>query len=171
MFQVRRGKRPADTPFVHEPGCKTSDSAPEWHKSSPDVWERVCSCATQRAHVVGVDGVDPNSEAARPAAGAHQHSPGCGGEAVPQVVQIERRDGGGWLSTCGLCATHSYFFWTPEYRVRRGGVEVEADHDGLFWRRYELERPVVEPDRPAAAPSEPAPRAGRPLFVAGRRAS
>ena len=140
MFGTKPQRRPTDSEFLHDEGCKTPRATPEWGHLGGSEWERTCSC--RREVWRAPDGrLDPNSAAAQPSWKAHQHAPGCEAAKVEVVVKIERREGSsGWRSTCSVCTSQWIYYWRPDLTDERGRA---IRREGNCWYTYELARPLV----------------------------
>jgi hypothetical protein len=72
----------------------------------------------------------------------------CDGVAAPMVVKVERRDGGGWRSTCSLCQSITLYWWEPGHRER-----IDADQDPTYRVASDGGRPHPRPAIAAATAS------------------
>jgi hypothetical protein len=77
MFGTKTQRRPTDSEFLNDEGCRTPRATPEWGHLGGSEWERTCSC--RREVWRAPDGrLDPNSALAMPSWRAHIHTPGRG---------------------------------------------------------------------------------------------
>jgi hypothetical protein len=135
MFGAKTQRRPTDSEFIHDEGCKTPRAAPEWGHLGGSEWERTCSCRREVWRAAD-DRLDPNSLRAMPSWRAHRHSPSCEAAEVEAVIKIERRDGSsGWRSTCSVCTSQWVYYWRPDM-VDEHGRPVRREANVFY--TYEL---------------------------------
>jgi len=136
MFGTKAQRRPTDSEFAHDEGCRTPRATPEWGHLGGGQWERVCNCRRE-FWTAPDERLDPNSNGAAPSWRAHNPAPGCEATEVEAVVKIERRVDGGWRSTCSVCTSMWVYYWRPDLTDERGDA-IRREGNCLY--QYPLKR-------------------------------